>query len=219
MTSKSKSPAQEAELFKMIPTDSGIFDNLSISSGGRESTISGPFSEYEKSEVYNEKRKSTDMQNMDIYKYFSFSEEFQSAMKSVKESSAPSDQEVFVENGSPKKESRIQLDLEKKAEGLFREIMTEYWKKSSDEEDDKKSGSSLDVPKENRKGKSKDEKKKVVEDEEEADNFDTMSGYWRMLSAYEDFRISPPDYNAYENESPHWLETKIIPFEVFPDAR
>lgn len=219
MTTSGKQTRLEPEL-KMIPSDLRLFDNLSVSSGGQESDLSGPFSEYERSEVYIEKRKSADVQNMDIYAYFSFSQEFKSAMESVKKEIpvAIAGPDECPAAGSPRKDSKIQADLENRAARLLREIAIEFRKRSVIEDEDKKSGSALDPSKGNRKGKSKDEKK-VVEEDRDDEYFDTMSGYWRMLSAYEDFQISPPYYNAFENESPHWLETKLIPFEVMENAR
>ncbi|KAK6638196.1 hypothetical protein RUM44_008624 [Polyplax serrata] len=55
--------------------------------------------------------------------------------------------------------------------------------------------------------------------ESEETPFDTMSGYWRMLSVYDTFRISAPWFDAYAEGKSHWLQTQPIPQEVLENSR
>lgn len=79
-------------------------------------------------------------------------------------------------------------------------------------------GGKKDLAKEIKKIHKKEKSKKSVVKEEEL-AYETMSGYWRLLSVYDEFQISPPGYNAYEQDQPHWLQTIPIPLTVFEGSR
>ncbi|KAG8296797.1 hypothetical protein J6590_093290 [Homalodisca vitripennis] len=48
---------------------------------------------------------------------------------------------------------------------------------------------------------------------------DNMSGLWNMLATYDDFFVTPPGFNLYQQDKPHWLDQEPIPWEVREKAR
>lgn len=79
-------------------------------------------------------------------------------------------------------------------------------------------GGKKDLAKEITKIHKKEKTKKAVVKEEEL-AYETMSGYWRLLSVYDEFQISPPGYDAYEQDQPHWLQAIPVPLTVFEGSR
>lgn len=61
--------------------------------------------------------------------------------------------------------------------------------------------------------------------EEEQDSigttiFDGMSPIWKMLATgHEKYFATPPAFNAFEQDNPHWLSREIIPWEQLNDAK
>lgn len=48
-------------------------------------------------------------------------------------------------------------------------------------------------------------------------SYDFLSGVWRMLVAHcdeENFQVSHPNFNAFREDKPHWLETDALPQEI-----
>lgn len=57
-------------------------------------------------------------------------------------------------------------------------------------------------------------KKTLVEDDE---HYDTSSGLWRMLSAYDNLVLSQPG-QSYREEK-HWLDTDPVPWSIMEESR
>ena len=112
-------------------------------------------------------------------------------------------------------------------ENLKKNIEDYHIKKPEEEEDDEDS-ESYD---EEEEGEEKPEKprsrkpskavpaaarKSVIEDEE---FYDTSSGLWRMMSAYDDLVLTQPGYKEDRQEDTSWLETEPIPWEIMEESR
>lgn len=53
-------------------------------------------------------------------------------------------------------------------------------------------------------------------------SYDILSGMWKMLATNcdkEKFAITPPNYNAFQLDVPHWLETEPLPWKVMDNSR
>ncbi|XP_054283771.1 uncharacterized protein LOC129000711 isoform X2 [Macrosteles quadrilineatus] len=48
---------------------------------------------------------------------------------------------------------------------------------------------------------------------------DAMSGLWNMLATYDEFVVTPPGFNLYQQDKPHWLDQEPIPWEERERAR
>nr|CAD7263523.1 unnamed protein product [Timema shepardi]CAD7575413.1 unnamed protein product [Timema californicum] len=48
---------------------------------------------------------------------------------------------------------------------------------------------------------------------------DAMEGLWRMLSAYDEFRLTQPGYDAFDQDEPHWLDQDLMPWELVEESR
>lgn len=51
---------------------------------------------------------------------------------------------------------------------------------------------------------------------------DYMSGIWSMLDAHcqdTKFRISPMNFNVYNQQEPHWLQRPQVPHEVIEESK
>lgn len=107
-------------------------------------------------------------------------------------------------------------------------VRSQVFKKKKFVPDDKKTwedikdeilgGGKKDLAREIKKIHKKEKIKKAPVKEEEL-AYETMSGYWRLLSVYDEFQISPPGYDAYEQDQPHWLQTRPVPLTVFEGSR
>lgn len=114
-------------------------------------------------------------------------------------------------------------------ENLERNIEDYHTKKPEEEEDEE--SDSYDEDDEEEEGEGKPEKprsrkasksvvvaarKSVIEDEE---YYDTTSGMWRMMSAYDDLVLSQPGYKENRQDDSSWLETEPVPWKVMEESR
>jgi hypothetical protein len=56
-------------------------------------------------------------------------------------------------------------------------------------------------------------------DDEDDDCYDTSSGLWRMLSAYDDLVLSQPGYSTHQQGESHWLDADTVPWRTMEESR
>jgi Sec-independent protein translocase protein TatA len=56
-------------------------------------------------------------------------------------------------------------------------------------------------------------------DEYDDDCYDTSSGLWRMLSAYDDLVLSQPGYSTHQHGESHWLDADTVPWRTMEESR
>ncbi|EEB11192.1 hypothetical protein Phum_PHUM097390 [Pediculus humanus corporis] len=145
----------------------------------------------------------------DFYSAFGFSKEFKSAVNYIKKQNLLSVDENKTSDEKPSDEELYPLseDIKKKYESLHAPLFNF--------EMDQEVKESTGVIK-----KDEEEKSKLETRYDDDDEFlcDTMSGYWRLLSGFDEFKISPPNFDAYAEGKKHWLETKPIPPQVLDES-
>jgi hypothetical protein len=55
--------------------------------------------------------------------------------------------------------------------------------------------------------------------DEDDDCYDTSSGLWRMLSAYDDLVLSQPGYSTHQHGDSHWLDADTVPWRTMEESR
>lgn len=184
---------QKRDIVQFIPLNTNIFDNISVlESSGSE--LSEPFSDPVYDPEIEKQRKAKAIIGGDLQSVFSFSQEYKTVVEELRKSMNSEVEENIFPISSNSESS-------KKMEWLPVGLLFQ----SSDLETFDESELSFE----------KGGKKRAVRDwEYEETVFDTMSGYWRLLSCHDNFRISPPWYDAYAYGQKHWLQTKPIPQKV-----
>lgn len=165
------------------------------------------------------------------------------ALSQVSSMMAESFEQIRLGSLFPQSHRKIPMGTQMKIVSLLNEKAFRFSPESSDEEpeqvvrppkiksfipDEKKTwedikdeilGGKKDLMRGIKKLKKKEQSKKKMIMKEEELAYETMSGYWRLLSVYDDFKISPPGFDAYELPQPHWLQTKPVPLTVFEESR
>jgi hypothetical protein len=55
--------------------------------------------------------------------------------------------------------------------------------------------------------------------DEDDDCYDTSSGLWRMLSAYDYLVLTQPGQSTHEHGESHWLDAETVPWSTMEDSR
>jgi hypothetical protein len=55
--------------------------------------------------------------------------------------------------------------------------------------------------------------------DEDDDCYDTSSGLWRMLAAYDDLVLSQPGYSTHQHGETHWLDAETVPWNTMEESR
>jgi hypothetical protein len=55
--------------------------------------------------------------------------------------------------------------------------------------------------------------------DEDDDCYDTSSGLWRMLAAYDDLVLSQPGYSTHQHGESHWLDVETVPWGTMEESR
>lgn len=207
------------DLLKILPPSSKAFD-IDSSSGSFSSEYSGPFSSVVYDEKVEIKRKHKKLFGKDLYSAFCFSTEFKSVMEDLKV------QMKRTYHDKPTIEHPVMEDFEEKkfnciGSFTFEEIIKNESQSLSFPDTENNAEDSLTNEADGKRNENKKYKKKIGGKSWDSDEsiFETMSGYWRLLSVYDTFKISSPWYNAYEEGNEHWLQTKPIPSEVLENSR
>lgn len=201
------SPRQIDDLLVFLSPNDKTFDNVSESSS--ISYVSHPFSE------------ETHLNGKDITNQTTFSDVHKETMWEIRKemekaesvcstcyscSSCSTDTwealsiDVNKINSIKPQQLPVELQKELRAKINAYSIKTEKYKKETKTE---KEGNKL------KKRDKKNTKKK----------HDPMSGLWNMLSTYDEFVVTPPGYNAFQQEKPHWMDQEEIPWIEKEKAR
>lgn len=91
-------------------------------------------------------------------------------------------------------------------------------KSSESNENDEEPEKETQVLKENKEKEANGENNKSVSDSYESE-LDVMSGIWNMFNTNENLICTTPNYDAYRQQSPHWMDRESVPWEDFDKAR
>ena len=193
---------------KMLKSCTRLFDDLQkVENKNLELTI--PFPSVFLSPEMENKINTQKRYGKDFYSAFGFSKEFKSAVSYIKKQNLLSVDENKTSDEKPSDEELYPLseDIKKKYESLHAPLFNFEMNQEVKE--------STGVIK-----KDEGEKSKLETRYDDDDEFlcDTMSGYWRLLSGFDEFKISPPNFDAYAEGKKHWLETKPIPPQILDES-
>jgi hypothetical protein len=94
-----------------------------------------------------------------------------------------------------------------------------YEEEGDDEDDDEEIGKNVAAETKPRKKIRPNVKVITKAVDEDLECYDTNSGLWRMLSAYDELTLSQPGHNAFRQEEEHWLQADVVPWRIMEESR